>query len=66
MTNRLSIFQITFIYLKIFQSCFVNVNHLCEHQVMEYLNGGPLLDVICSYVRYTEENVKEIIFQLIE
>ena len=37
-----------------------------ELQVMEYLNGGPLLDVVCSFVRYTEEDVKGIIFQLIE
>ena len=33
---------------------------------MEYLAGGPLLDVICSFVRYTEEDVKNIIFQLTE
>ena len=34
--------------------------------VLEHLAGGELLDAICSLDRYTEEHVKEIMYQLVD
>ena len=39
---------------------------LFMHQVLDYLQGGELLDVICTFDSYSEDAVKDIILQLTE
>ena len=44
----------------------VYVKRLTLYMIMEHCAGGELLDTICTLERYTEDHVRQIMFQLVD